>query len=306
VDYLQFPRQTLEYKAGDCDDLSILYSALLESVGIETAFITTPGHIYLAFSTGMDPGEGKASFLKTGDLIFIEDKTWIPFEVTYTGEGFTKAWELGARLWREASSGKKAGFHPVREAWNVYNPVGLPGEGASLSYPLDDKVRTAYLQELAKFVDGEITTQVGKLEEEIRKSGGNAALGNKLGVLYAKYGLYDKAETEFRKILARNSRYVPALLNMGNVYFIREDVSKAKEYYDRAAGCEPENPKALLCVARVNHKLENYGTAKQLYTRLKVIDPDLASQFSYLEMRGDDAARAADAGKAKEAMVWSD
>ncbi|MCK5674038.1 MAG: hypothetical protein KAH95_11720, partial [Spirochaetales bacterium] len=45
VDFLQFPRQTLTYTAGDCDDLSILYSALLESVGIETAFITVPGHI---------------------------------------------------------------------------------------------------------------------------------------------------------------------------------------------------------------------------------------------------------------------
>lgn len=45
VDCLKFPRQTLEYRGGDCDDLSILYCALLESVGIETAFIATPGHI---------------------------------------------------------------------------------------------------------------------------------------------------------------------------------------------------------------------------------------------------------------------
>jgi hypothetical protein len=42
VDFLQFPNQTLEYKARDCDDLSMLYNALLESVGIKTAFITIP------------------------------------------------------------------------------------------------------------------------------------------------------------------------------------------------------------------------------------------------------------------------
>ena len=47
IDYLQFPVQTLNYKAGDCDDLSILYAALLKSVGIEAAFITVPGHILL-------------------------------------------------------------------------------------------------------------------------------------------------------------------------------------------------------------------------------------------------------------------
>ncbi|HAK45532.1 MAG TPA: hypothetical protein DCO79_06390, partial [Spirochaeta sp.] len=48
VDFLQFPRQTLSYTSGDCDDLSILYSALMEAVGMETAFITIPGHIFMA------------------------------------------------------------------------------------------------------------------------------------------------------------------------------------------------------------------------------------------------------------------
>jgi tetratricopeptide (TPR) repeat protein len=306
IDYLQFPRQTLEYRAGDCDDLSILYSALLESVGIETAFITTPGHIYLAFSAGIDPREGKASFSKAGDLVFFDDKTWVPFEVTSTSDGFVKAWELGARLWREASGAKLAGFYPVREAWNTYNPVGLPGEGASLNYPLEDKVRGAYLKELAKFVNGEIAPQVVRLEEEIRKSGGSAALVNKLGVLYAKYGLYDKAEREFGKILNKSADYVPALLNMGNIHFLREDSARAREYYEKAAAREPENPKAVLCMARLNHKMENYGTAKTLYAKLKALDPGLASQFAYLDMRGEEAARAADASKAKEAMVWSD
>ena len=42
LDYLQFPVQTLSYKAGDCDDLSICYATMLESTGIETAFITIP------------------------------------------------------------------------------------------------------------------------------------------------------------------------------------------------------------------------------------------------------------------------
>jgi crotonobetainyl-CoA:carnitine CoA-transferase CaiB-like acyl-CoA transferase len=42
-------------RQGDCDDLSTLYAAMLEAVGIPTAFITTPGHIFLAFSLGMEP-----------------------------------------------------------------------------------------------------------------------------------------------------------------------------------------------------------------------------------------------------------
>jgi hypothetical protein len=49
IDFLQFPNQTLSYKAGDCDDLSVLYASLLEAVGVSSAFITTPGHIFIAF-----------------------------------------------------------------------------------------------------------------------------------------------------------------------------------------------------------------------------------------------------------------
>lgn len=34
VDYLQFPRDTLNRKSGDCDDLSILFAALMENIGL--------------------------------------------------------------------------------------------------------------------------------------------------------------------------------------------------------------------------------------------------------------------------------
>jgi hypothetical protein len=37
VDYVQFPRETLRLKSGDCDDLSVLVSAGLENLGIRTA-----------------------------------------------------------------------------------------------------------------------------------------------------------------------------------------------------------------------------------------------------------------------------
>ena len=55
LDYLQFPSQSLSYRAGDCDDLTVLYCALLEASGIETAFITVPGHIYAVASMLSNP-----------------------------------------------------------------------------------------------------------------------------------------------------------------------------------------------------------------------------------------------------------
>ena len=35
----------------------------MEAVGIETAFITVPGHIFMAFALDMSPAEAKRSFL---------------------------------------------------------------------------------------------------------------------------------------------------------------------------------------------------------------------------------------------------
>jgi hypothetical protein len=91
VDFLQFPRHTLIYKAGDCDDLSILYAALLESVGIETAFVTIPGHIFVAFSLGIPAAEARKTFLKADELIYGEGSSWVPVEVTMTQSPFLDA-----------------------------------------------------------------------------------------------------------------------------------------------------------------------------------------------------------------------
>ncbi|WP_052297624.1 hypothetical protein [Leadbettera azotonutricia] len=62
IDNLNYPYQTLFYRGGDCDDLSILFCSLLEVLEIDTAFITIPGHIYAAFNTGVEPG----SFMADG------------------------------------------------------------------------------------------------------------------------------------------------------------------------------------------------------------------------------------------------
>ena len=62
----------------------------------------------------------------------------------------------------------------------------------------------------------------------------------------------------------------------------------------------------LLSIARINHELENYGTARAAYQKLQSIDPELAQRFAYLGLRGEEAARAADAAGVKGEMVWDE
>jgi tetratricopeptide (TPR) repeat protein len=126
---------------------------------------------------------------------------------------------------------------------------------------------------------------------------------NKLGILYARYGLYDKAREQFGAILA-GGEYAPALINEANLYWLESNLPKAREFYEQALALDSGNTTALLGMARVSHMEENYGSAREAYSRLKAIAPDLAARFAYLDQKGDDAVRAAEADRAKEVVVW--
>lgn len=302
IDYLKFPRQTLEYRGGDCDDLSILYCALLESVGIETAFITTPGHIYMALALDMSADQARKAFQRPDELILRDGKAWLPLEITERGSGFMAAWQAGAKEWRENLARNQAALLPIHDAWRVFEPVGLPGAAPSLSLPPQSALLPRFLAEHEKFVSREIFAQEAKLQADIKRQESPKAV-NQLGVLYARYGLFEKAEREFQRILAK-TEYAPALLNLGNLSYARSDPAKALQFYERAYRKDPTNAYVLLAMARVSHDMENYGQVKQMYGQLKTVDPDLANQYAYLDLRGEEATRAADLSGVKESIEW--
>jgi tetratricopeptide (TPR) repeat protein len=306
LDYLQFPKQTMEYSAGDCDDLSILYCALLESIGIETAFVTTPGHIFMAFSLDDTPEVVRKSSSNQSDYIFKNGRTWVPIEVTERSGGFSRAWKTGASQWREHSEKDQAGFFEIHDAWETYEPVGLPGGGTFIVLPNMSTVMSMYERELRSYIDREISIRVVKLQNEIKKSGYNKKPVNKLGVLYARYGLTDKAKVEFDTILQRDARFVPALLNMGNLNYLDGRMEDALAYYERALKIDNDNPNVILCVARANHALNNFGLVTKYYAQLQQISPEHASRFDYLGQMGEESTRASETDRIKGLVYWEE
>ena len=303
LDYLQFPGQTLAYKAGDCDDLSILYCALLESVGVRTAFITVPGHIYMAFSLEMDGEQAKKTFLNPNDLIYRDHETWVPVEITLVRDGFLKAWQIGAKEWREASGASPAGFHLIREAWKTYEPVGFSEIKEAIILPDSGEILRDYQQELERFIAGEVQPRASKLKAELKASPNNPKLLNSLGVLYARFGMLDEAAGQFQQIL-RGGESAPALINLGNIAYLKGDNPAALTYYNRALKKSPDSSAALLGVARASYELEDYNAVNGALAQLKKLDPEAASRFSYLGSSGD-TGRAAEAGK-KEVEEWTE
>ncbi|MDR1586613.1 MAG: hypothetical protein LBS57_04070 [Treponema sp.] len=130
LDSLNYPYQTLLYRGGDCDDLSILFCSLLEVLKIETAFITIPGHIYMAFDTGGNE--------VSEDLIFADGKVWMPVEITVPAKGFYQAWKIGAQEWKDA--GSEAVIFPMKDSWKLYPPVSVPNASLRKITLPDDEV----------------------------------------------------------------------------------------------------------------------------------------------------------------------
>jgi len=304
IDFLQFPRQTMQYQAGDCDDLSILYAALLESVGIETAFITVPGHIFIAFVIDDDPESAAKTYLNDHDFIFLSDRVWVPLEVTER-DGFLDAWQAGARLWQEAVAENIAQFYPIHEAWATYEPVGLPGTDTEMPLPERESIENAFYKELMRFIDREIYPRVQQLQAKLSQDSNDIKTRNRLGVLYARYGVYDKAKTEFEKVLTVGE-YAPSLCNLGNIGMLEEEYMKALSYYQRANAVEPSNTKVLLGLSRVHYALQNYTMARLAHEELAGIDKTMAEKYAFLRVQDSTGERAAQADQLKGEVLWDE
>ncbi|MCL2442064.1 MAG: OmpA family protein [Treponema sp.] len=158
LDNVSFPYQALHYRGGDCSYLSILFCSLLEAAGIETAFITIPGHIYIAFETGDD-----FWYAYNDDIIELNGKRWLPVELTAPELGFTGAWRSGARQWR--NNGEDARLYPIREAWEIYPSVTVPASGDHLpQMPQWDAINSSLEREVGLFRWGDTARNAAQRE----------------------------------------------------------------------------------------------------------------------------------------------
>ncbi len=306
VDSVQFPRQTLQYRAGDCDDLSATYAALLESAGVPTAFVTVPGHIFVAFRLDLEASEAARAFARADDLIVREGgEVWVPVETTLLRDGFLVAWAEGASAWRKHAADREATLYPTAEAWRTYEPVAFGVSQFEVDVPPRDDVTEAFATELDRFVTQEVSAREQVFLDRLRSRPSDVRTRNRLGVLYARYGMYDEAEAQFRRAV-RARDYIPALVNLGNVALLRDDIAEARDAYERVLAQDEDNEAALLGIARVAYEDEDYGAAEEAHARLAAADPELAERFAYLSGGGSSSGRASDAGRLGSTVVWDE
>ncbi len=299
VDSVSFARNTLKRLTGDCDDLTVLFSSLLETVGIETAYITLPGHIYAAFNTRVPARDYRKVHPDKNMTINVDGELWVPVEITLIGsDDFMSAWRLGIEEYAALDSApEKRQFIFTAKAQEIYRPVSLKEADLGLQYGVPDRIVSDFNKNIDKLVDTIIADYANEAEETGEKRG-----YNQLGIVAAQYGRYDQAEEAFQTALSIDKNYLTPKINLGNVYYMRQEYQEAlrnfhsAERYLAESGRESSGTflKVLLNISRSYYELENYEKATQYYDRMVALDPEKADRFSYLA-GSSNGGRSADA-----------
>lgn len=303
VDFIQFPAQTLQYRAGDCDDLTVLYATLLEAVGIDSALITTPGHIFAAFALDMTPASAASLFYTETDYVVQDGKVWMPVEITLFKKGFTQAWRQALTEYNSAFATGEASFYPVRACWDAYEPVGLVDATPVPTLPAKAILEAAFAKEYGKLVNAILSRKESEYNDRIKGAPSGferAKLQNKLGVLYARLGLDDKAIQQFQK--AKDAGSIAAEINIGNMQLRQEKYRDATVTYQGALKKDKSSASALFGLAQSAAMDSQFNVSEAAYSALKALDGNLAAKVSGV-VKGD-SARAADASSID--TVWEE
>jgi len=301
VDHVHLPRETLARRAGDCSDLTALFCAIMESVGVPTAFITVPGHIYPVFGTKVPTASFRELHPDKNMTFDVNGELWIPVEMTMVGTSdFLAAWRKGIEEWKALDNEpKNRAIFFTAECQNVFRPVGLKEEDLGLQYGDSKKIADNFRDSGDRLVDAVIDSHAKIAADSNAKSD-----YNKVAIVAAQYGRFDQALKALNTALALDRNYLSGQINLGNIYFLQQDYQNALRVFHQAEDTLTANgmlgsglyPRVLLNISRSNYELENYDQASAYYDRAAAIDANLVSKYGYLKSgQGGNGSRATQA-----------
>ncbi|TVQ25970.1 MAG: tetratricopeptide repeat protein [Spirochaetaceae bacterium] len=303
-DYVQYPHQTLAYAGGDSDDLAVLYAAAIESVGVPAALIPLPDDVVVAAQLGLSETAARAFFSDPDQILFVDGEAWLPVSPTFLREGFLRAWSEGARLVRE-TPGAVGEFFRLADARRAFPSVGVPGVAIGRRRPNETEVVRAFTNLVALIVEREVAPKADRIRRAFGPDGGTGRQRNTLGILYGRYGVYDMALVEFQAAVAAG--YDRAVVNIGNIAFLLGDYQTALSWYLRAAQLTPDEPAAIIGLARTYYELDLYEQADRYFDLAKELVPEFAVTYSYLAARiGATEGRASAAMDRLGNVLWDE
>ncbi len=279
VDYVQFARETLKFKSGDCDDLTVLFSASLENLGIETAVLDVPGHLLLMFDTGLTPDQADTVSTDPELLAVHDGRVWIPLETTMIATSFGEAWTEGARKYREHAASGKLTVVPVHEAWGTYQPVTLKPAGYDLPLPSAESAAPLLRHDRAVLLERSLERLVAPYRAMLAVAPDNRAARMQMAIIYARNGLDEKAFAILDE-LAAQAEDAAVFNNRGNVQLARGETNRALKSYLRAEQLDPADARIKLNVAIAHYKASGMEEARKKFAEAAALDAGVASEHA--------------------------
>jgi tetratricopeptide (TPR) repeat protein len=245
----QFPAETMSYGTGNRRDLALLYAAVLEGVGIPTAFIKTENDFLLAFSLGVGMSAAETLFNGTDRILIVDDEVWLPLSMNAFNYGFMAAWTQAIVTLNESSkSGNDLDFVMVEEAWAVYPPAPLPELGGRTVRPNTEMAANEVKSAMAQYIEQELRPILARVQVQVN-SNPTAALYNRIGILQARIGRITDAKAAYERAAGMGS--VPAMTNRGNLALSEQDYQAAERWFRQALTIDSQNQTALRGMERV-------------------------------------------------------
>jgi tetratricopeptide (TPR) repeat protein len=262
LDLVRYPRETLRARSGDCDDVSVLYAALLQNIGIDTALVDVFDHVFVLFDTGLKRGQER-QLTKDPGLLHVDgkDRIWIPVEVTLLGKTFTEAWKTGARMLAERSYR----VVEMKKAWEKYAPLQLGGEVGKIPLPTREQIGALFDEDLRLQEQTLVSEEIRRLRDILKENPGNVAVQNSLGVMLARKGYLRQAAGRFRRVIELAPSFAGGHGNLANVLYEQEKYEEAIRAYLESLRLDPASPEVNVELALTYCEVGRFGLARKHY-----------------------------------------
>ncbi|MCX6122031.1 MAG: hypothetical protein NTX44_10505 [Ignavibacteriales bacterium] len=235
LDVIEYPREALASRTGDCDDSSVLLAACLENIGIRTKFIATNDHIYIMFDTEVVPKNGYMISQDENEYIVHEGSIWIPLETTMINKPFMTAWQTGAEEYHKAiAENAKLEIIDTRKAMAAFPATNLSLATKPVNPPPTEKIVLLASQDLSEYETHQreiTTTAVNALAAYTTPEG-----KNKLAIVQAKAGNFEEAVFTLTGIATPQAENT-----LGNISLLKNDLTAAQEHYQKSLDLNKED-----------------------------------------------------------------
>jgi tetratricopeptide (TPR) repeat protein len=105
----------------------------------------------------------------------------------------------------------------------------------------------------------------------------------------------EEAASAYRKALVVDPDLVPAIVNLANIHYGRDELIEAQALYERAIALEPECFEAHFNLGNIHHDLGRYSRALGCYRAAVALNPAYADAHFYLAVTLEKTGQSAEA-----------